>query len=49
MHKIEYPSFKEFIPKLTETTVREVLDKLNLKVKSQVIVDLVVGRYNLIK
>ena len=45
----EYPSFKEYIPKLTEITVREVLDKLNMKVKSQVIVDLVVGRYNLIK
>ena len=45
----EYPSFKEYIPEVTETTVREVLDKLNMKVKSQVIVDLVVGRYNLIK
>ena len=45
----EYPNFKEYIPEVTETTVREVLDKLNMKVKSQVIVDLVVGRYNLIK
>ena len=45
----EYPDFKEYIPEVTETTVREVLDKLNMKVKSQVIVDLVVGRYSLIK
>ena len=45
----EYPNFKEYIPEVTETTVRAVLDKLNMKVKSQVIVDLVVGRYNLIK
>ena len=45
----EYPNFKEYIPEVTENTVRAVLDKLNMKVKSQVIVDLVVGRYNLIK
>ena len=45
----EYPSFKEYIPDVTETAVREVLDKLNMKVKSQVIIDIVVGRYNLIK
>ncbi len=37
----EYPSFKEYIPEVTESTVREVLDKLNMKVKSQVIVSLV--------
>ena len=45
----EYPSFKKYIPEVTETMVRDVLDKLNMKVKSQIIVDLVVGRYNLIK
>ena len=45
----EYPNFKEYILEVTETTVRDVIDKLNMKVKSQVIVDLVVGRYNLIK
>ena len=45
----EYPSFKEYVPEVTESTVRGVLDGLNMKVKSQVIVDLVVGRYNLIK
>ena len=45
----EYPNFKEYIPEVTENTVREILDKLNMKVKSQVIVDLVVERYRLIK
>ena len=45
----EYPSFTEYIPEITEATVREVLDKLNMKVKSQVIVDLVMGRYRLIQ
>ena len=45
----EYPSFTEYIPEITEATVREVLDKLNMKVKSQAIVDLVMGRYRLIQ
>lgn len=44
----EYPSYRKYIPEVTEETVRKVLDKLNMKVKSQVIVDLVVGRYELI-
>lgn len=44
-----YPSFREYLPEVTESTVRKVLDKLNMKVKSQVIVDLVMGRYHLIK
>ena len=41
----EYPNYRSYIPELTEKAVREVLDKLNMKVKTQVIVDLVVGRY----
>ena len=44
----EYPSYRKYIPKITEEIVRNVLDKLNMKVKSQVIVDLIVGRYELI-
>ena len=44
-----YPSFREYLPEVTESTVCKVLDKLNMKVKSQVIVDLVLGRYRLIK
>ena len=42
----EYPEYRVYIPEITEKTVRGVLDKLNMKVKSQVIVDLVLGRYN---
>jgi hypothetical protein len=45
----EYPNCREYIPEVTEDVVREILDKLNMKVKSQVIIDLVIGRYNLIK
>ena len=42
----EHPEYREYIPEITEKTVRKVLDKLNMRVKSQVIVDLVLGRYN---
>ena len=44
-----YPSFREYLPEITESTVRKVLDKLNMKVKSQVIIDLVMGRYELVR
>ena len=44
----EYPSYREYIPTLTDKTVREVLSKLNMRVKSQFIVDFVMERYNLI-
>lgn len=44
----EYPEYKKYIPVLTEETVRKVLDKINMKVKTQVIFDLVMNRYNLI-
>ncbi len=42
----EYSNYKSYIPEVTEETVKDVISKLNMKVKSQVIVDLVVGRYN---
>lgn len=45
----EYPAYRAYIPELTEETVRDVLDRLNMKVKTQVIVDLVMKRYDLIK
>lgn len=40
------PEYKEYIPEINEQTVRKVLSKLNMKVRTQVIVDIVVGRYN---
>lgn len=45
----EYPECNKFIPVLTEETVRKVLEKINMKVKSQIIIDLVMSRYNSIK
>lgn len=45
----EYPEYKKFIPALAEETVRKVLDKINMKVKTQIIIDLVMSRYNSIK
>ena len=45
----EHPNYRAYVPELTEETVRGVLEKLNMKVKTQVIVDLVMKRYDLIK
>ena len=44
----EYPTFRSFVPKVTEDTVRKVINKLNMKVKSQLIVELVTKRYEMI-
>ena len=41
----EYPQYGKYLPEITEDMVRRVIQKLNMKVKSQVIVDLVMGRY----
>lgn len=45
----EYPEYKKYIPVLTEETIRKVLDKINMKVRTQVIIDIVMARYNFIK
>ena len=45
----EYQNYRVYLPEVTEEIVRDVIAKLNMKVKSQVIVDLVVGRYSLIE
>ncbi len=44
----EHSKYRVYIPEITEETVRKVLDKLNMKVKSQLIVNLVLGRYDAI-
>lgn len=44
----ECPNYKSYIPEVTEEMVRNVIAKLNMKVRSQVIVDLVVERYKMI-
>ena len=44
----KYPNYKSYVPKVTEEIVRDVIAKLNMKVKSQVIVDLVMERFTAI-
>ena len=44
----EYPEYEKYIPVLTEKTVRKILEKINMKVRTQVIIDLVMNRYNLV-
>ncbi|MBQ9921845.1 MAG: hypothetical protein IJO52_06640, partial [Clostridia bacterium] len=41
----EHPEYREYLPVLTEETVRDVIAKLNMRVKTQTIVDYVMGRY----
>lgn len=43
-----HSEYKAYIPELSESTVKEILDKLNMKVKKAEIVDFVISRYNLI-
>ena len=45
----EHSDYREYIPEVTEDTVRDVIAKLNMKVKTQIVVDLVVGRYLAVK
>jgi len=45
----KYPEYKEYLPKATEQMIKKVISKLNMKVKSQVIVDFVIKRYQAIK
>ncbi len=45
----KYPEYKEYLPKVTEQTIKNVINKLNMKVKSQVIVDFVIKRYQATK
>ena len=44
----ERPKYRQYLPTLSENTVREVLAKLNMRVKTQMVVDIVIGRYKLI-
>ena len=45
----EYPEYKKYIPEFNADIVRNVLQKVNMKVKSQAIIDLIMSRYKLIK
>ena len=41
----EYPNYRAYIPQVTEDVVREVIAQLNMRVRSQFIVEFVLGRY----
>lgn len=45
----KYPEYKEYIPKVTEQMIKKAINNLNMQVKSQVIVDFVMKRYQAIK
>ncbi len=45
----EYPQYRDYIPVLTEETVRNVIAKIGMRVKTQAVIDLVMNRYNLIR
>ena len=44
-----YPNYREYLPSVTEEVVREVIEQLNMRVKTQTIIDIVIGRYELIR
>lgn len=44
----EYPEYKNYVPELTEKVVRDVISKIGMRVRTQDIVDIVMGRYLLI-
>lgn len=45
----EYPDYRKYIPELTEDTVRKTITKIGMRVKTQMVVDLVMNRYKLIE
>ena len=44
-----HPEYKAYLSELDELTVRDILDKLNMKVKRQEITDFLINRYRFIK
>ena len=44
-----YPNYREYLPSVTEEVIREVIAGLNMRVKTQAVIDIVVGRYELLK
>ena len=45
----EYPEYRNYLPEIKEETIRDVIANLHMRVKTQSVVDLVIGRYYLIK
>ena len=44
-----YPQYRKLIPEITEELLADILRKLNMKVRSKDIINLVMSRYNFIK
>ena len=44
-----YPNYHKYLPFVSEAVVREVIEHLNMRVKTQAIIDIVMGRYELIR
>ena len=44
-----YPNYHKYLPFVSEAVVREVIEHLNMRVKTQTIIDIVIGRYELIR
>ena len=45
----EYPEYRTYLPEVTEEIVRETIAKVGMRVRTQDVVDLVMGRYRLIE
>lgn len=45
----EYPEYRAYLPEVTEEAVRDTIAKIGMRVRTQDVVDLVMGRYRLIK
>lgn len=44
-----HPEYKKYIPVLKEEDVRKCIDELHMRIKKEVIVELVMSRYKLIR
>ena len=44
----EYPEYRAYLPEVTEEAVRDTIAKMGMRVRTQDVVDLVMGRYRLI-
>lgn len=45
----EYPEYRRYIPEVTESIVRSVIEKLGMRVKTNAVVDMIMTRYSFIK
>ena len=45
----EYPEYRAYLPEVTEEIVRDTIAKVGMRVRTQDVVDLVMGRYRLIE